>query len=119
MARAWHLMRRPQGLPTDTDFALKDVPLADLGEGMVRVRNRWLSVDPYMRSRMNYVKSYVPSFQIGEPMTGGAVGEVIESNDASLKPGDTAVHTAGWRGDVVVPAANFHNLPSVPGIEPE
>ena len=119
MARAWHLMSRPQGLPTDDDFALKDVALADLGDGMVRVRNRWLSVDPYMRSRMNDVKSYVPSFQIGEPMTGGAVGEVVESRDPSLQPGDVVMHMAGWRDEVVEPAGNFHKLPAIPGIEPQ
>ena len=50
-----------------------------LEDGMVRVRNRWLSVDPYMRGRMNDTKSYVPPFQLGEPMDGGAVGEVVES----------------------------------------
>lgn len=119
MARAWHLMSRPKGLPTDDDFALKDVTLPELSEGMARVRNRWLSVDPYMRSRMNDVKSYVPSFQVGEPMTGGAVGEVVESRDPSLSPGDTVLHMAGWRDEVVEPAANFHKLPAMPGIEPQ
>jgi len=119
MARAWHLMNRPQGLPTDTDVALKDVALAPLNEGMVHVRNHWLSVDPYMRGRMNDVKSYVPSFQIGEPMTGGAVGEVIESRDPSLQPGDMVLHMAGWRDEVVEPAANFNKLPAIPGVEPQ
>ena len=119
MARAWHLMSRPQGLPTDEDFALKEVRLPELGEGMVRVRNRWLSVDPYMRSRMNDVKSYVPSFQLGEPMTGGAVGEVVESADPSLRPGDTVMHMSGWRDEVVEPAGNFHKLPAIPGVEPQ
>ena len=84
MARAWHLMSRPSGMPTDENFALSEVALPPLNEGMVHVRNSWLSVDPYMRSRMNDVKSYVPSFQIGEPMTGGAVGEVVESRERAL-----------------------------------
>ena len=119
MARAWHLMSRPQGLPADDDFALKDGVLPELSNGMVRVKNRWLSVDPYMRSRMNDVKSYVPSFQIGEPMTGGAVGEVIESRDPSLRPGDFVQHMAGWRDEAVEAAENFHKLPSLPGIEPQ
>ena len=70
MARAWHLMRRPVGMPVAEDFALKDVALPDLGDGMVRVRNRFLSVDPYMRGRMNDVKSYVPPFQLDAPMDG-------------------------------------------------
>jgi NADPH-dependent curcumin reductase CurA len=77
MARAWHLMQRPQGMPVPGDFALKELALPELGDGMVHVRNRWLSVDPYMRGRMNDVKSYVPPFELDAPMSGGAVGEVI------------------------------------------
>ena len=119
MARAWHLMNRPSGIPTNADVALKDIALPPLTDGMVHVRNRWLSVDPYMRSRMNDVKSYVPSFQIGEPMTGGAVGEVVESRDPSLQPGDMVLHMAGWRDEVVEPAGNFHKLPAIPGVEPQ
>ena len=119
MARAWHLMNRPSGVPTADDVALKDIALAPLDDGMVHVRNLWLSVDPYMRSRMNDVKSYVPSFQIGEPMTGGAVGEVVASRDPSLQPGDKVLHMAGWRDEVVEPAGNFHKLPAMPGIEPQ
>ena len=61
---------------------------------MVRVRNRWLSVDPYMRGRMNDVKSYVPPFQVGEPMDGGAVGEVVESKAEGFAPGDLVLHMA-------------------------
>ena len=86
---------------------------------MVHVRNTFLSVDPYMRGRMNDVKSYVPPFQIGEPMTGGAVGEVIESRDPSLKPGDMVMHMAGWRDETIEPAANFNKLPTMPGVEPK
>jgi len=116
MARAWHLASRPTGMPTDENFALNDVALAPLDEGMVHVRNRWLSVDPYMRGRMNDVKSYVPPFQVGEPMTGGAVGEVVESRDPSLQPGDLVMHMAGWRDEVVEPAAHFNKLPAIPGV---
>src|SRR3712207_9064840 len=101
MARAWHLMSRPRGLPTNENFALKEIELPPLGPDMVRVRNHWLSVDPYMRGRMNDVKSYVPPFQIGQPLEGGAVGEVIESRDPSFQPGDTVLHMAGWRDEAV------------------
>ena len=73
---------------------------------MVRVRNRWLSVDPYMRGRMNDVKSYVPPFQLGEPMEGGAIGEVVESRADGFAPGDLVLHMAGWRDEAVVPARN-------------
>ncbi|MFL6740700.1 MAG: NADP-dependent oxidoreductase [Sphingomicrobium sp.] len=118
MARAWHLMNRPKGLPTDDDFALKDIALPPLGEGMVRVRNRWLSVDPYMRGRMNDVKSYVPAFQLGEPMEGGAIGEVVESRAEGFAPGDLVQHMAGWRDEAVVPARAVNKLPEL-GAEPQ
>ena len=87
MPRAWHLKSRPDGLPTDENFELKEIELPTLVDGEVRVRNLWLSVDPYMRGRMNDVKSYVPPFQVGEPMEGGAVGEVVESEADGFAPG--------------------------------
>jgi NADPH-dependent curcumin reductase CurA len=118
MARAWHLKSRPSGVPSEDNFELKDVPLPNVGEGMVRVRNRWLSVDPYMRGRMNDVKSYVPAFQIGEPMDGGAIGEVIESKAEGLNPGDLVQHMAGWRDEAVVPARTVQKLPDL-GAPPE
>ena len=76
--RAWHLESRPQGLPNMDNFALKPLSLPALEDGWIRVENQWLSVDPYMRGRMNDVKSYVPPFALGEPMQGGAVGKVFE-----------------------------------------
>ena len=118
MARAWHLMSRPQGLPTDENFALKDIDLPALGEGMVRIRNQWLSVDPYMRGRMNDVKSYVPPFQIDQPMEGGAVGEVVESTAAGFAPGDRVLHMGGWRDEAVLDARTVNKLPDL-GAEPQ
>ena len=86
---------------------------------MVRVRNRWLSVDPYMRGRMNDVKSYVPPFQVGEPMEGGAIGEVVESKAEGFAPGDLVQHMAGWRDEAVVPTRGRRNkLPDL-GAPPE
>ena len=119
MARAWHLMRRPNGIPVEQDFALKDYDLPELGEGMVRVQNRWLSVDPYMRGRMNDVKSYVPPFALDAPMEGGAVGEVVESNDPAFSPGDMVLHMSGWRDETVAPAPALNKLPPIPGVEPQ
>jgi NADPH-dependent curcumin reductase CurA len=119
MARAWHLMRRPNGIPVEQDFALKDYDLPELGEGMVRVQNRWLSVDPYMRGRMNDVKSYVPPFSLDAPMEGGAVGEVVESNDPAFSPGDMVLHMSGWRDETVAPAQALNKLPPIPGVEPQ
>ena len=118
MARAWHLISRPQGLPADEDFALRETALPELGEGMVHLRNRWLSVDPYMRGRMNDVKSYVPPFQLGEPMEGGAIGEVLESKAEGFAPGDLVMHMAGWRDEAVVPARGLMKLPDL-GARPE
>ena len=88
MARAWYLMSRPTGMPTMDNFALKELAQPEFGDGMVRVNNSFLSVDPYMRGRMVDRASYVPPFQIGEALQGGAVGEVVTSNDPALKPGD-------------------------------
>jgi NADPH-dependent curcumin reductase CurA len=118
MARAWHLMSRPQGVPSTENFALKPVELPSLNEGMVRVANRWLSVDPYMRGRMNDVKSYVPPFELEAAMDGGAVGEVVESRADELQPGDLVMHMAGWRDEAVVSAASVNKLPAL-GVEPQ
>ncbi|HEX6741004.1 MAG TPA: NADP-dependent oxidoreductase [Sphingomicrobium sp.] len=118
MPRAWHLMSRPQGLPTPEDFALKEFELPPVGEAQLRVRNRWLSVDPYMRGRMNDVKSYVPPFQLGAPMDGGAVGEVVESKAEGFAPGDLVQHMAGWRDEAVVDARTANKLPEL-GAPPE
>ena len=119
MAKAWHLMQRPKGMPVPEDFALKELAQPELSEGMVRVANRWLSVDPYMRGRMNDVKSYVPPFALDAPMEGGAVGEVTESNDPGFSPGEMVLHMAGWRDEAVVPAASLNKLPPIPGVEPQ
>ncbi|MCY7397347.1 MAG: NADP-dependent oxidoreductase [Sphingomonas bacterium] len=118
MARAWHLMRRPDGMPVTDDFALKDIALPELGDGMVRVKNHFLSVDPYMRGRMNDVKSYVPPFQIDAPMDGGAVGEVVESRDPNFAVGDTVMHMAGWRDEAVAEGKTLNKLPDL-GVEPQ
>jgi NADPH-dependent curcumin reductase CurA len=118
MPRAWHLMSRPQGLPTSETFALQDIALPPLGDGEIHVRNLWLSVDPYMRGRMNDVKSYVPPFQLGEPMDGGAIGEVIESKADGFAPGDLVQHMAGWRDEAVIPARTANKLPEL-GAPPE
>jgi NADPH-dependent curcumin reductase CurA len=112
--RAWVLRSRPRGLPQPSDFELAVLPDQPLGDGQMRVRNLWLSVDPYMRGRMNDVKSYVPPFVLGEPMTGGAVGEVVESNNPGFAPGDKVLHMAGWRDEAVIGAeAMPQKLPQI------
>ena len=113
MAKAWHLVKRPQGMPVMTDFALRDLPQRELADGEVRIANRWLSVDPYMRGRMNDVKSYVPPFQLDAPMDGGAVGEVIESKAADLPVGTRVQHMVGWRDEAIVPAKGVNKIPDI------
>ena len=102
MAKAWHLTSRPLGLPTMDNFALRDLPDAPLENDQLRVRNLWLSVDPYMRGRMNDAKSYAASFQIDQPMTGGAIGEVTESRMEGFAAGDLILHMGGWRDGGVI-----------------
>jgi len=118
MPRAWHLKSRPDGMPNSDNFELKEIDLPPLGEGMIRVRNLWLSVDPYMRGRMNDVKSYVPPFALGEPMEGGAIGEVVESKADGFAPGDLVQHMAGWRDEGVVSSRAATKLPEL-GAEPQ
>jgi NADPH-dependent curcumin reductase CurA len=100
----WHLTRRPAGVPVDEDFALVDVELPTPDAGEIVVRNTFLSVDPYMRGRMNDAKSYVPPFQLDRPMDGDAVGVVdqvgegaVDSNGSEIAVGDVVSHALGWR----------------------
>ena len=118
MAKAWTLQSRPSGTPTHDNFALIDLPAAALAAGQIRIANRWLSVDPYMRGRMNDVKSYTPPFALGEPMQGGAVGQVTESSADGFGPGDWVLHMAGWRDEAVLPANQVQKLPQL-GVDPQ
>ncbi|MEO7563710.1 MAG: NADP-dependent oxidoreductase [Sphingomicrobium sp.] len=113
MARAWNLKSRPEGLPTAENFELKTFDLPKLEDGQLRLRNHWLSVDPYMRGRMNDVKSYVPPFALDAPMDGGAVGEVVEANAEGFAKGDLVLHMGGWRDEAVVAAKTAIKLPDL------
>lgn len=103
-SREIHLVRRPHGEPVTEDFALVETEFGSPEPGRVLVRNEWLSVDPYMRGRMNDVKSYLPPFALDAPMEGGAVGTVVESADESVPVGASVVHSAGWREYADLPA---------------
>jgi NADPH-dependent curcumin reductase CurA len=118
MARAWHLKSRPDGTPSHDNFELGDVDLPTLDDGQVRVRNLWLSVDPYMRGRMNEGKSYIPPFELGAPMDGGAIGEVIDSKAEGFATGELVSHFAGWRDEAVLPAKALTKLPDL-GARPQ
>ena len=84
-------------MPAEADFELAETPIPTPGPGQVLVRNSYMSVDPYMRGRMVDRASYVPPFQVGEALSGGAVGTVVASNNPSFKPGDQVNNFSGWR----------------------
>ncbi|WP_304170079.1 NADP-dependent oxidoreductase [Phenylobacterium aquaticum] len=109
-SREIRLKSRPVGLPTAENFELATVELPAPGPGEVQVRNQWMTVDPYMRGRMNDVKSYTPPFQLDKAMEGGAIGEVILSNDPSLKVGDLVQSGMGWREAFNAPATGVQKL---------
>jgi NADPH-dependent curcumin reductase len=91
------LASRPTGEPSAANFRLEEAALAPLADGEVRVRNHYLSLDPYMRGRMNDAKSYAQPQPIDETMIGGTVGEVVESKNAKFAAGDKVVGMGGWQ----------------------
>ena len=101
-AKQWVLASRPDGPPTAGNFRFEEVELPELSDGQILVESTFASVDPYMRGRMNDVKSYIEPFQIDEPLTGTAVGVVAESRSNKFKVGDTVRHFAGWRTHAVL-----------------
>jgi len=110
MAREIRLASRPRGWPTPDNFALERVEIPAPVDGQVLVRNLYMSVDPYMRGRMNDARSYVAPFQIGEPLEGAAIGEVVESRAAGLKPGEIVTSMRGWRDAFVADARSVRRL---------
>ncbi|PFG34612.1 NADP-dependent oxidoreductase [Sanguibacter antarcticus] len=112
------LVSRPTGWPTDENFRTVQVDLPDLADGEVRVRNEFMSVDPYMRGRMNEGRSYTPPFPLGETMTGAAVGRVVESRSDTLAEGDLVLHQYGWRDIAQAEAAQFRPVQPLEGISP-
>jgi NADPH-dependent curcumin reductase CurA len=95
--REIRLKSRPIGLPTPDNFELVETAVPTPGPGQVLVRNSYISVDPYMRGRMMDRESYVPPFQIGETLTGGAIGQVVASNSPDVKVGTYVQSMQGWR----------------------
>jgi len=96
-SREIRLKSRPVGVPTHADFELATVEVAAPGEGEVQVKNLWMSVDPYMRGRMYDRASYVPPFELGKALQGGAIGQIIASNDPDFAVGDIVNSMFGWR----------------------
>jgi len=95
--REIRLKNRPVGLPRASDFELATVPLPTPGAGEVLVRNLYMSVDPYMRGRMLDQPSYVQPFQVGQPLDGGCVGQVVQSQGGKWQVGDYVLGRKGWR----------------------
>lgn len=104
------LARRPAGAPVDEDFRLEDGPLPTPGEGEVLVRVHYMSLDPYMRGRMDDAKSYATPVPVDGTMEGGAVGEVIASNHPQFAPGDFAFGMFGWATHGVQPGNMIRKL---------
>ena len=109
-SREIRLKSRPNGLPTHDNFELATVDVAAPGAGEVQVKNLWMTVDPYMRGRMNDVKSYAPPFQLGKAMDGGAIGQVSVSGDPAFKEGDLVQSGFGWREGFTAPAKSVQKL---------
>jgi NADPH-dependent curcumin reductase CurA len=98
------LASRPEGRPTPADFEVVDTEVPSPGPGQLLVRNLEISVDPYMRGRMSAAKSYAEPYEVGKVMTGGAIGEVIESTVDEFRAGDVVLHGLGWRTHALVDA---------------
>ncbi len=111
-ARQIVLASRPVGgRAALTDFRLEEVPMPTPGEGQVLLRIDYLSLDPYMRGRMNDARSYAKPAQIGEAMPGESVATVIQSRDAKLQPGAQVLVHAGWVSHAVADAKGLSALP--------
>lgn len=110
------LAKRPEGAPVSEDFRLETVPMPDPGPGQVLVRVIYLSLDPYMRGRMDDVKSYAPGVAIDAPMGGGCVARVEASNAPGFAPGDIVTGMMGWASHWVADASELRKLD--PGAAP-
>jgi NADPH-dependent curcumin reductase CurA len=109
-SREIRLKSRPSGVLGPEQFEFATVAVPEPKDGEVQVRNLWMSVDPYMRPRMNDVKSYVPPFEVGKPLDGAAIGEVIASADPNFKAGDLVQNGLGWREAFTAPAKALRKL---------
>jgi len=107
-SREIRLVSRPKGIPTAANFVLAEAELPSLSDQQVLVRNLYMSVDPYMRGRMNEGKSYVPPFELDKVLEGGAVGEVVESRAKEFKVGDAVTSNFGWREYFIASPKELH-----------
>ncbi|UVJ40646.1 NADP-dependent oxidoreductase [Arthrobacter sp. CJ23] len=112
VSREIQLASRPLGRPAQENFRIAESGVPELQDGQVLVRNQFMSVDPYMRGRMNDAKSYSAPFRLDAALDGGAAGEVIASRSDAHKVGDVVVHQLGWREYAVVDAAAATPVPA-------
>jgi NADPH-dependent curcumin reductase CurA len=110
VGREIRLVARPQGVLAEDLFEVAEAPIPDPAEGQVLIRNAYFSVDPYMRPRMNDVRSYVAPFTLGEAMTGGAVGQVAASRNSRYGEGEWVLHQLGWREWALSDGATLRRL---------
>ncbi len=110
LSREIRLKNRPVGLPSESDFELATVPMPTPGMGEVLVRNLYMSVDPYMRGRMLDQPSYVQPFQVGQPLDGGCVGQVVQSQGGKFQVGDYVLGRKGWREHYVSDGAELTKI---------
>ncbi|WP_136246925.1 NADP-dependent oxidoreductase [Halomonas borealis] len=112
-SRYFTLHSHPEGTPARELFTLETAELPALAEGEIRVRNTWLSVDPYMRGRMTGVTTYIEPFELGAPLQGSAVGEITESRVEAFPVGTRVRHMNGWRDITQLPAEQCEPLPDI------
>ncbi|MYI01024.1 MAG: NADP-dependent oxidoreductase [Gammaproteobacteria bacterium] len=105
------LARRPEGEPTDDCFRVETTELPELEENQILIKVCWLSLDPYMRPRMNDMKSYAKPLQIGDVMTGESTGVVLESKSDKYRPGDHVAAHLGWQSHIIARADNPAVMP--------
>ena len=110
MNRQIILKSRPAGLPTSANFELSETTIPSIKEGELLLKALYISVDPYMRSRMSDAKSYVASFEVDKPMDGGVVAEVIESNHPDFVAGDAVLGHLQWKEMQTINAQNVTKL---------
>jgi len=104
------LAARPAGEPADTDFRLEETDIPSPGDGQVLLRTLYLSLDPYMRGRMNAGPSYAPPVQIGEVMEGATVSEVAESKSTQWRPGDVVRSYTGWQAHALAEGSGLERI---------
>ncbi|MBO2459079.1 NADP-dependent oxidoreductase [Actinomadura violacea] len=104
--REIRLASRPAGMPARENFTLAETSAPEPAPGQILVRNTWMSVDPYMRGRMDDAPSYIPPFQLGAALEGSAIGEVVASRSETVPTGATVSHFLGWREYAVMDAAD-------------